>query len=81
MSDFRKLSNPLPCPGVYTLDLYCDHESDEHRFREFPQGIVEYQTGAQARAAARRAGWKLHKDGTATCPKCVARLKREKPTP
>ena len=73
---FRKLENPDYCPGVYDLALYCDHENDEHGLDEFPHEIVEFQTRREAYSHARKAGWKLHKDNTATCPKCVKRIKK-----
>lgn len=73
---FHKIDNPLPYPSTYTVDLYCDHENDEHGFRAFPYQIIG-ETSGECRKAARKLGWKLHGDGTATCPKCVARAKRE----
>jgi len=55
--------------GGYTLDLYCDQENENHEYNEFPQKYYHEQ-GSVCRARARKAGWVLHKDGTATCPKC-----------
>lgn len=77
---FNRVTDPWCCPGTYTLDLYCDHDNDEHEFQEFPHEVSGHETGSAARAAARRWGWKLHPDGTATCPKCIARLKRTRLT-
>jgi hypothetical protein len=74
--EFRKVETPEYCPGSYDLALYCDHENPEHEFREFPHTFTDgYETGSQARKAARRAGWVIHKDRTATCPKCARRLR------
>ena len=69
------LDHPNFCPGVYDLDLYCKYENPDHRFDEFPHGIVECQTRRAAEALARRRGWIMHTDGTATCPKCARALK------
>ena len=55
--------------GGYTLDLYCDHKNKDHEYNEFPHTYYE-QLGSLCRKNARRDGWILHKDGTATCPKC-----------
>lgn len=71
--------------GGYTLDLYCDNEMEsgtrqerwEHAGSEdFPgPGRATYthdECGSKARAAARRAGWKLDlENGRALCPACV----------
>lgn len=73
-----RLSKPTLCPGSYDLHLYCDHENPAHGFREFPWHISEFQTSRDARAAARRKGWKLHRDGSATCPKCSKALGGQK---
>lgn len=77
--EFRKVATPEWCPGSYDLHLYCDHENPDHSFQEFPHVYGEgFETGGQARAEARRDGWKLHSDGTATCPKCMATLRKMK---
>lgn len=71
---FRKRDRPEYCPGCYSLHLYCDHENPAHRSGEFPHEYgQECETGAQARREAREAGWVLHRDNTATCPKCSHR--------
>lgn len=62
----------------YTLDLYCDHQNDNHRFNEFPWQYTG-ETFAECARAAKRNGWKLHhKLRTATCPKCTKALTRDK---
>jgi len=76
---FRLLPNPEKCPGAYDLHLYCKYENPDHRFREFPWEITEYETYGAAASAARKSGWILHREGTATCPKCAARLKDPRP--
>ncbi len=59
--------------GCYTLDLYCDNESDAHNFREFPhQFTAERETDCMRQAAAK--GWRF-KDNKAYCPKCAVTLK------
>lgn len=62
--------NPHVCPMCYTLDAYCKYDNDEHDFEEFPHGFVGRDKSSCLREA-RRAGWVFHKDGTATCPKCL----------
>lgn len=73
MSAFEKAPQPNTCPGGYSLDLYCDRINPAHRYDDFPWGVVQFQTYGQSAAWARRQGWVLHRDGTATCPKCSGR--------
>lgn len=70
--EFGRHEDPLPLAGGYTLHLYCDHTSDEHSFEEFPHQFYA-ETGAECRREARQTGWKINRDGTATCPKCCQR--------
>jgi hypothetical protein len=68
--------SPIYCPGAYDLHLYCKYENPAHRFDEFPHEYSgDFQTYGEAAKAARSVGWILHRDGTATCPKCAAALK------
>lgn len=59
--------------GCYDLHLYCDGvECERNRFRERAQGeFTGDDTGAAARARARRAGWKLFRDQRCLCPGCM----------
>lgn len=66
--------DPNSCPGAYSLDCYCKYENPAHDPIEFPHQFVGETYGVCARQARRR-GWVLHRDGFATCPKCVAALK------
>lgn len=66
----RKLDDPNFVAGAYTLHLYCDHENSAHEYNEFPH-IITGEFGSKCRSLARSCGWKLHRDGTATCPKCA----------
>lgn len=69
------LERPEHCPGCYSLHMYCKYENPAHVWNEFPHEFGEgCETGGEARAIARRCGWILHRDGTATCPKCVRAL-------
>ena len=70
---FRKLEDPTYCPSGYSLDLYCDHENPDHDFHEFPHGYLG-ETGPECRRQAKTARWTLHRDNTATCPKCSSIL-------
>lgn len=55
--------------GGYTLELYCDNEKGVHAYNEFPHAFL-HEFGSECRSTARKNGWILHLDGTATCPKC-----------
>lgn len=72
--EFRKSPFSEYCPGAYSLDLYCDHINPDHSYNEFPHGIVGHNA-RDCRRQAKAAGWVIHRDMTATCPKCIARLK------
>lgn len=64
------------CPGIYTLDCYCDREADYHSWDEFPHGYTD-ERGSACRAIARREGWKLdYKKNIFLCPKCNPRSRR-----
>lgn len=69
----RLKANPVNYAGCYSLDLYCKYESAQHRHGEFPHSYTS-ESGEGARAQARRVGWLIHRDRTATCPKCAAQL-------
>ena len=64
--------------GCYVLDLYCDCENPcEHTHNEFPHQFTG-ATGGYAREQARDIGWRFHRDGTLSCPKCRIRKIRRK---
>lgn len=76
--------------GGYDLHLYCDNvpegpwsPEEIHGFNEFPHtDFGSFETGAQARALARKKGWLLNlAQGTALCPKCNPRSKHYIPDP
>jgi hypothetical protein len=69
------LKSPNTCPGAYELHLYCKYKNPDHDFDEFPHIPSQCQTRGEAVGAMRRIGWVLHRDGTATCPKCNKALK------
>lgn len=75
---FRKLANPNPCPEGYDLHCYCDHENDQHSYDEFPHQYMA-RNQREAKAMAKKDGWRFHHDGTATCGKCMKRKKTETP--
>lgn len=79
MSKLTLLPNPEKCPGGYVLHLYCRYANDDHGFREFPWEMVDDETYAQAAKTSRAAGWLLHRDRTATCPKCAKALAKSSP--
>ena len=58
------------CPGIYTLDCYCDQKSPHHAYNEFPHQFLD-EMGSKCRATARRCGWFLDfKNSKFLCPKC-----------
>lgn len=71
MSGLKKQSHPNTCPGSYEFHAYCAWENPEHAYDEFPHVPEATQTRGEAMSDLRRRGWVLHRDGTATCPKCV----------
>lgn len=71
---FRPRHNATACPGQYVLDLYCKYENPDHTFEGFPVTPSNCQTRGQALRKARAAGWLIHRDGTATCPRCAKLL-------
>lgn len=64
-----------PVTEGWCLDLYCKytagfpHDSDTWGAQFFGH------TRAEARREAKAEGWKLHRDGTATCKSCAAAIR------
>lgn len=56
--------------GCYSLDLYCKWNNPAHAYAEFPHNF-NAELGSTCRKLAKRAGWIIHRDNTATCPKCA----------
>ena len=71
-----RVKNPLQYAAGYTLDLYCDQNLKpwEHNY----EVSIYAQTFSQCAKEARRRGWKIHKDDTATCPHCNKKKKSTK---
>ncbi len=67
-------ANPEICPGCYDLHLYCRYDNPQHGWDEFPHSVTQAQTYREAARIAKSLGWILHRDGTATCPKCAAAM-------
>lgn len=65
----HRMVYPLPYAGCYDLHLYCDHANDAHDYDEFPHEFTGQTLGVCAKAA-RSIGWIIHRNCTATCPKC-----------
>ena len=55
--------------GCYSLDLYCETGNNAHKWDEFPHNYTD-EKGSVCRAAARKAGWIIRRNGDAICPKC-----------
>lgn len=76
MSDLPRVSNPLFYASGYTVDLYCDRKRDPWAHRHCESFFGE--TRKECLRAARKAGWLVRKDRTATCPVCQKRQSKEK---
>ena len=61
--------------GCYSLDLYCDVDEPEHKWRGFPHQVIG-ERGSTCRAEARKRGWILGRDGKDICPMCAAKMRR-----
>lgn len=70
--------HPMPCPGGYALDLYCKWNNPAHEWNPVQTRHDEFyaEHGSTCRSEARRIGWIMHRDGTATCPQCAKILGR-----
>lgn len=66
----KKIADPIPYAACFTLDLYCDSEGVDHKWQEFPHQFTGHDKTETFRRA-RDKGWILHRDRTATCPKCA----------
>jgi len=60
--------------GCYDLHVYCDgigctHDRNGYGYRADAEFTGD-ETGARARARARKAKWRLFPDGRCLCPKC-----------
>ena len=71
----RAIEHPNTYASGYTLDLYCKYENEEHSFQEFPHQYLG-ENWADVSRQARKEGWVIHRNVTATCPKCVKHLKK-----
>lgn len=66
-----------PClrVGAYVLHVYCKfsvnvvHDMDTHGVEFFGKSKT------QAEAEAHENGWRLHRDGTSSCPACAGSVK------
>lgn len=78
--------------GAYSLVLYCDNVGGANTFTEYVDGYTqdiighrwgefphEYvgELGTTRRSAARKDGWIIRKDGTASCPCCNKKSKQK----
>lgn len=77
--EFRLRERPEFCPSAYSFHAYCKYENPDHAFDEFPHEPNAVQTYGEAVRALRSYGWIIHRDNTATCPKCAKRLKGLRP--
>lgn len=61
------LDEPNEWAGCYTLDLYCKYD---HGWKN-PFGQYTGRTHSICAAQAKRDGWVIDEEGTASCPSCA----------
>jgi hypothetical protein len=66
---------------AFLMDLYCDNESPNHTYNEFPHAFAG-RSRADVYRQARECGWKLGRWNNRTverskdlCPKCSGKVK------
>lgn len=77
MKTLKQLKSPKKIDAGFTADFFCKYHNHEHEADEFPY-TVEAMSWGEAINKARTVGWIVHRDHTATCPKCAAAM-RESP--
>lgn len=60
---------PTEYASGYTVDLYCRNWGRSHEYDDHKETFFGHTFGECAKQA-RAAGWVIHRDRTATCPKC-----------
>lgn len=65
--------SPKKIDSGYNADFYCKYNNRAHTDGEFPAHF-EGESWGDTISKARKLGWVVHRDHTATCPKCVAAL-------
>jgi hypothetical protein len=66
----------IGCPGIYTLDCYCNAKSRHHAYDEFPHQFT-HELGSTCRRLARKRGWLIdYKRNIFLCPKCNPKSRR-----
>lgn len=64
---------PRKIDSAYKADFFCKYQNRAHVEGEFPVHL-EGESWGDTISKARKLGWVVHRDHTATCPKCVAAL-------
>ena len=78
-SSSREMFKESDLDFVYIgLVLYCDHKDHPKDDYRSVHGEYQEEYGSICRTMARRDGWILHRDFTATCPLCNKRKPRKK---
>lgn len=67
---------PIHYASGYTVDLYCDQ--DLSTWLHWPSQTFCGESLRECLQQARRSGWKIHKDRTATCGMCMKRPKEQR---
>lgn len=59
----------------WAMDLYCRYIVDYRHDADTWGVSIGGPSKHEAHKEARRLGWRLHRDGTATCPRCMKAIK------
>lgn len=59
----------MPEVSCYSMDLYCDHDSENHTHKEFPHNYIG-KSNSSCKRQAKKEGWRWHSNGGLSCPKC-----------
>lgn len=62
-----RLPEPNQYAGCYELHVYCDQQE----CTRWGLGQFQGDTAGEACKVARKRGWRIHSDRTATCPVCM----------
>lgn len=74
MTKLTLREDPLPVVEGWAMDLYCRYTVDVEHDMDTHGVSIGGADRADARRQAKAMGWVLHRDGTASCPRCAKAL-------
>jgi len=66
------LDDPLKCSRGYSMDVYCKYKHEHMWMKEHSYSGESLHDCLRQ---ARKDGWIIHRDWTATCPDCADKIK------